>query len=431
MGAATGDYNNDGSVDLFILGVNRNILLRNRGDGTFEDVTSRSGIKSDHWSVGAAWLDYDHDGLLDLFVVNYLKWSPSLDIFCGDRSTNLRVYCHPRHFDWLPNVLYRNRGDGTFEDVSRTSGIESHTGKGMSVAVADYDLDGFADIFVANDTLPNFLFRNRGNGTFQEVALEAGVAFTDDGKAVSSMGADFRDYNNDGLPDISVTALEGETFPLFQNQGNGFFRDATYPSLLGKSSVQRSGWANGFVDFNNDGWKDLFSANSHVTDNIEAFSEHQYRQPNSIFVSLGNGTFRDTSEQAGEDFQRPGVHRGAAFADFNDDGRIDVVVSRLGEPAELWINETPSEHHWIILKLEGTESTRDGIGARVRIGEQYNDMTTSVGYASSSYLGVHFGVQQEIIPKIEIRWPGGAVQILENVKADRILRVRQPARKSD
>jgi tetratricopeptide (TPR) repeat protein len=428
MGAAAGDYDNDGNVDLFVAGVNRNILFRNRGDGTFEDVTSRAGFKSDRWSVAGAWLDYDNDGLLDLFVVNYLKWSPSLDIFCGDRTKNLRVYCHPRHFEGLSNVLYRNRGDGIFEDVSQKSGIEAHVGKGMSVAAADYDGDGFVDIFVTNDTRPNFLFRNRGDGTFQEVGLEAGVAFTDDGKAVSSMGVDFRDYDNDGLPDISVTALEGETFPLFQNQGNGFFRDATFPSLLGRSSVKRSGWANALVDFNNDGWKDLFSANSHVTDNIEAFSEHRYRQPNSAFVNLRNGTFRDVSAEAGEDFQRAGAHRGAAFADFNGDGRIDIVVSRLGEPAELWKNETPTGHHWIILKLEGTRSCRDGIGTRVSIGDQHNHMTTSAGYASSSHFGVHFGIPHATIPKIEIRWPSGVVQVIESVKADRILRVHEPAR---
>jgi tetratricopeptide (TPR) repeat protein len=427
MGAAAADYDNDGHVDLFVAGVNRNILFHNTGRGKFEDVTARAGIKSGGWSVAAGWLDYDNDGLLDLFVVNYVKWPPAPERECSDPAGLLRVYCHPMYFEGLPNTLYRNRGDGTFEDVSVRSGIAAHAGKGMSAAFADYDLDGWMDIFVANDAMPNFLFHNRG-GAFEEVALQAGTALPDDGKAVSGMGTDFRDYDNDGLPDVAFTALAGETFPLFHNQGKGFFRDATYPSRIGLLSAPRSGWSAGLFDFNNDGWKDLFASGSHVMDNIDLFRPQKYRQPNSIFANLGNGTFQDVSGGAGRDFQTPRAHRGSAFADFNNDGRIDVVVSALGEPAELWENTSPGENHWIRLKLEGTRSNRDGIGARVRLLDQANHMTTAVGYASSSHDGVHFGTGRVgVIGRIEIVWPSGVVQVLENVKTGQVLRVREPA----
>src|SRR5690242_7145726 len=266
MGAAAADYNNDGHTDLFVAGVYRNILYRNLGNGKFEDVTQKAGIKSDKWSVAAGWFDYDNDGWLDLFVVNYAHWTPDFDRYCGDREPNLRVYCQPKYSEGLPNTRDRNRRDGTFEDVSKEAGILEHIGRGMSVAFADYDNDGFTDVFVTNDNLPNFLFRNRRNGTFEEVALEAGVALTNNGAPIASMGADFRDFNNDGLCDINVTALTGETFPLFRNIGKGSFSDVTHSSQLAQLSAARSGWSNGFFDFNNDGWKDLFTANSEVND---------------------------------------------------------------------------------------------------------------------------------------------------------------------
>ncbi len=428
MGVAAGDYDNDGHVDLFVAGVRRNILYHNTGRGTFEDVTARTGIKSDVWSVAAGWIDFDNDGRLDLFVVNYAKWSPDFDRFCGDQNRNIRVYCHPKYFEGLPNRLYRNRGDGTFEDVSEKAGILQHVGRGMSVAFADYDQDGFMDVFVSNDNMPNFLFHNRGNGTFEEVGLTSGAALLDHGKPVSSMGVDFRDFDNDGLPDISITALAGETFPLFRNEGKGLFGDATYSSRLAALSAKLSGWSNGFFDFNNDGWKDLFTANSHVNDRIEFFEATKYKQANAAFANMGDGTFRDVSADAGEGFQTAKAHRGSAFADFNNDGRIDVVVSALGEPAELWQNTSPAENHWLVLKLIGTRSNRDGIGARVRIGNQTNIMTSAVGYASSSHSGVHFGLGKiQKIEKIEIFWPSGVVQVLRDVAADQMLRVKEPA----
>src|SRR5436309_509901 len=427
MGCAAADYDNDGHADLFVAGVYRNILYRNLGNGRFEDATEKAGIKSDKWSVAGGWFDYDNDGWLDLFVVNYAKWTPDYDRFCGDRERNIRVYCHPKYFEGLSNTLYRNPPDGTFEDVTEKAGIARHIGRGMSVAFADYDDDGFMDAFVTNDNLPNFLFHNRGDGTFEEVALQAGVALTNNGVAVASMGADFRDYDNDGRPDITFTALTGETFPLFQNLGNGMFQEATYSSRLGPLTAPRSGWSNGFVDFNNDGWKDLFTANSDVNDLVDLFGPTHYKQPNSVFANLGNGTFRDVSAEAGEAFQAARAHRGSAFADFDNDGKIDVVVTALGEPAELWQNVSPDENHWLGLRLVGARSNRDGIGARIRLGKQINHMTTAVGYASSSSQGVHFGTGKlGKIERIEIRWPSGTVQVLRDVKTDQFLEVREP-----
>jgi tetratricopeptide (TPR) repeat protein len=426
MGAAVADYDNDGFADIFVAGVNRNILFHNTGKGRFEDMTVRSGIRSETWSVAAGWFDYDNDGFLDLFVVNYLKWSLASNPACTDPTVRLRVYCHPGRFTGLPNTLYRNRGDGTFEDVSVRAGIASHVGKGMSVAFADYDQDGFMDVFVTNDTVPNFLFHNRGDGSFEEKGLEAGVAFTDDGKAISSMGVDFRDYDNDGRPDLAVTALSGETFPLFRYQGNGFFRDVTYPSRMGLYSAGRSGWSNAFVDFNNDGWKDLFSANSHVTDNIDKLGHYQYRQPNSVFLNSGNGIFADGSTEAGPDFAAAKAHRGCAFADFNQDGKMDVVVTSLGGQAELWQNVSPGSNRWIILQLRGKRSNRDGIGAGVRIGNQHNHVTTSFGYASSSRSGVHFGLGNTEKVAIEIQWPSGILQNLKGVSSNQVFLVHEP-----
>lgn len=415
-GAAAADYDNDGHPDLFVAGVNRNILYRNRGDGTFEDVTAKAGIKSGTWAVAAGWFDYDNDGKLDLLVVRYAG-NPMSDRFCGDREKGIRVYCNPKYFDPLPAVLYRNRGDGTFEDVSEKSGIARVAGRGMSVAFADYDGDGRMDIFVTNDNMPNFLFHNLGSGKFEEAALTAGAALLDHGKPVSSMGADFRDYDNDGHPDILVTALAGETFPLFRNLGQGLFQDATYASRVGPLSSGRSGWGAAFVDLDNDGWKDIFTANSHVDDRAET-----YKESNSIYRNLGNGKFEDAGMATGRK-----AHRGAAFGDFDGDGRIDVVVSALGEPAELWRNTTAGGSHWIEFRLHGRRSNRDGIGAVIRVGKQWNQMTSALSYASSSLIPVHFGLGSSTKVDVEIRWPSRGIQQLKDVGVDRVVDVTEPA----
>src|ERR1017187_4841540 len=426
MGGAAGDFDNDGFVDLFVTGLDYNILYRNKGDGTFEDVTDRAGLGGNHgWSMSAGWFDYNNDGQLDLFVTRYVAWNPATEIYCGEPKPGYRMYCHPKYYGPLPNLLYRNRGDGTFRDVSRESGIAAHAGKGLGLAFGDYDGDGYLDVFVANDAVPNFLFRNNGQGAFEERAVEAGVAYNDDGKAISSMGVDFRDYDNDGREDIVVTALSNETYPLYRNLDGRAFADMTYPSCIGPASLPWSGWSAGLFDFNNDGFKDVFVANGHVMDNAELNSSRQSRQPNSVFLGRGDGTFQGVV-LPGEAF-----HRGAAFADFDRDGRVDIVVTRLNEaPLILW-NTSAGTGHWIALCLRGTRSNRDAIGARVHLvtdrGEQWNRVTTTVGYASSSDRTVHFGLgSAERVKRLEIEWPSGTKQLLENLPADRYVSIEEP-----
>jgi hypothetical protein len=423
MGAAVADYDNDGRPDLFVAGVNGSALYHNLGNGRFEDVTVKAGIKNKGWAVAAGWVDFDRDGKLDLWVVHYTKWQLPDDRYCGDQSRGIRVYCHPKYFEGLPSTLYRNRGDGTFEDVTERAGLAPFAGRGMSVAFADYDHDGYPDAFVTNDNMPNFLFHNKGNGSFEEVGLQTGAALRDTGRPVASMGVEFKDYNNDGWPDLIFTALAGEAFPVFKNDGKGGFLDATYASRLGAAAVKHSGWGLGLFDFNNDGWKDLFSANSHVNDRVEQFESYSYREKNSVFVNSG-GMFREVSEEAGLNLSK--AHRGAAFADFDGDGRMDAVVTALGEPTELWHNVSPASNHWIVLRLQGVKSNRDGIGAVVRIGDQYAEMTTTVGYASSADCGIHFGLGNKAsVEKIEILWPSGKRQTLREVKADRTVDVKE------
>jgi hypothetical protein len=427
MGAAAADFDNDGDVDLFVAGFERNLLYRNTGKGTFENITPQSGIQSRMWSVAAGWLDFDRDGLLDLFVVNYLKWSASGDRFCGDRTRNIRVYCHPKYYDGLPNTLYRNRGNGTFEDVSEKSGIASHVGKGMSLGFADYDADGWLDVFVTNDTLPNFLFRNLGNGRFEETALLSGAGVSINGKAISSMGVVFGDVDNDGRPDLQVTALAGETFPLFRNEGKGQFSDQTAPSGLGRATQRRSGWGNTLADLDNDGWKDLFTANSHVNDRIEEFEAHRYRESNGVFRNTGNGRFVDISDQMGTDFQTPRAHRGAIAVDLDNDGRLDIVTSSLGDRPEIWENESAGGNRWLALRLTGTKSNRDSIGARIRVGNQMQTVATADGYSSSVHSAVHFGLgAQQRVDSVEIIWPNGTKQMLQDVATNQVLAVKEP-----
>jgi hypothetical protein len=426
MGAAAADYDNDGHVDLFVAGVRTNQLLRNRGNGTFEDVTGRAGIASGEWSVAAGWFDYDNDGHLDLFVVQYVKWSPETNRYCGDQSRSARIYCHPRFFTGLPNRLYRNRGDGQFEDVSARAGLLSHIGKGMSVAFADYDRDGRMDAFVTNDTIPNFLFRNAGDGTFRETALLAGVSVPASGRPVSGMGTDFQDYDNDGWEDIHFTALSGETFPLFRNETRGAFVETTQVSGLSTLTARSSGWCTVFADVDNDGRKDIFTANSHANDRIAEQEATGWKQPNNLFINSGQGRFRDATSESGL-AAAPAVHRGCGVADFNDDGRLDVAVLVLGERAELWQNDSAPDRRWLIVRLRGSKSNRDGIGARVLVGDQARTMTTAVGYASSSHAGVHFGLGAATeIERVEVQWPSGTRQVLEKVKTNQVLEIKEP-----
>ena len=434
MGVAVGDFDNDGYPDIFVAGMNRNLLFHNNGDGTFTDVTDKAGVSGlangkKMWSVGAAWLDYDNDGLLDLFVSNYVGWTPETNKVCG--APGNRLSCSPVLYSGTPNTLYRNNGDGTFTDVSQATGIAKFVGKGMGLAVADYDNDGFPDIFVANDNERNFLFHNLGGRTFEEVGLNAGVAYTEDGVPASSMGVDFRDLNNDGRPDLVLTALAGEVFSVRLNAGGGLFDDYSYQSGLGLAAVSMSGWSIGAYDFDNDGHKDLFLTNSHVSENVNAYSHLYYKQHNAIFRNHGNAKFENLSGPAGLADATPLAHRGSAFGDLNNDGGMDVVVSAIGDPAEILYNASPGLGHWIILDLEGTKSNRDGIGTKVRVtghsgNVQYNHVTTSVGYVSSSDKRVHFGLGADAeVREIELRWPSGKRQIIKDVLADQILKVKE------
>jgi hypothetical protein len=439
MGVAAGDYDRDGWTDLYVTGVNRNILYRNKGDGSFEDVTASAGVAGEVagrgkvWSVGAGFVDYDNDGDLDLLVVNYCAWTLGMDQRCGALKDGYRTYCHPDLFDPLPNILYRNNGNGTFSDVSVESGIGVHLGKGMGVVFADFDADGWMDAFIANDAWRNFLFRNRGDGRFEEMGLLAGVAYVDEGRPVSGMGADFQDYDGDGRPDIFMTALSNETFPLFRNEGSGMFRDETFGSRLGGQTLAWAGWSTGMVDLDNDGHLDLFVAGGHVQTNEELYTGRSSRQPNRVFRNLGDGTFQDTSRECGADFQQLGLHRGAAFGDLDNDGRIDAVVTRLNEPVEVFHNQTEPSGHFLLLKLRGTRSNPDGLGTSVRLvlgsgRSLVRHATTAVGYGGSRDKRVHFGLgREDAITRLEITWPGGHRQVLENVGIDRVLEIREEA----
>jgi len=433
MGAAAGDYNNDGFTDLFVVGVDRNILYRNQGDGSFSNVTSQARLSEPHprhgrmWGIHGTWLDFDNDEWLDLFLVNYCQWDPKKEPFCGDRRPGHRAYCYPGKYGPLPNQLFRNNRDGTFTDLSASSGIDKHQGKGMGAAAADFDSDGLVDIFVANDTEPNFLFRNQGNGQFAEEALERGVALNQFGTPMSSMGVDFRDFDNDGRPDLFVTALANEGFLLFRNNTR-FFEDIRDAAGLTIPSLQYGGWSNAIADLNNDGWKDLFSANSHALDNIELFQNRTYRQTNAVFLNQGNGTFREATAELPA-FQRKAAHRGSAVVDLDNDGRLDVVVTALGDRVGLYRNRTPGGH-WLLVRLVGRQANRDGLGAILCVETDdgrklWNHATTSVGFASSSDPRVHFGLGASRAKSLTIIWPGGKHQKVEPVEVDRLLTITE------
>jgi hypothetical protein len=431
MGVAAGDYDNDGNVDLYVVGVNHNQLLHNNGDGTFTDVTEKAGVSGRFpngvkpWAVAAGWFDYNNDGLLDLLVINYLDYDIKTAKLCS--IGGVRTYCAPGNFKGTANILYRNNGDGTFTDVSESSHIDRYVGKGMGLAFADYDNDGFTDVFISNDTFPNFLLKNNGDGTFTDVALDVGVAYTSIGGVVAGMGADFRDLNNDGLPDIFHTAMFGDTFPLYRNTG-GQFEDVTETSGVTAFSRRMTAWGTGAFDFDNDGSKDLFTAGGAILDNEQEVLHRPTLISNGLLRNNGNFTFTDVSAGAGAAFVEPKAHRGAAFGDFNNDGRIDMVVTVLNDKPQLLMNRTENGNHWIILKLVGTKDNRDGLGTRIKVttaeGAQWNEATTAVGYSSSSDKRVHFGLgKAAVIDKIELWWPTGVKQVLTNVKADQVLTV--------
>ncbi len=427
IAVSIGDFDNDGFADIFVAGVKRNILYRNLGNGRFADVTAKAGVAGKDWAVSAGWLDYDNDGWLDLFVSNYVAWDAATAPRCG--TPQRRFYCHPQAYEGLSGQLFHNNRDGTFTDVSQASGIGRHIGKGMGVAFADIDRDGLTDIFVANDSVRNFLFRNQGDGTFKEIGLEAGVALREDGFAIAGMGADLRDFDNDGKPDLVVSGILNDSFLLFRNLGGvSGFEEAAQRTGLTMGTRQFTGWSLGMYDFDNDGWKDLFFALSHLSQ-LDRYLGRDSALPNRVFRNAGGKRFEDVSAGAGPDFQQAGMHRGVAFADFDNDGRIDAVVTVVNGPAKLFHNVTGGDSHWLAIRLRGRHANRQGLGAVVHVHlpdgrDLYNQATTTVGYASSSEGLVRFGLgANRVAESIEIRWPGGPVQRIANVPAGRIVDV--------
>ena len=418
MGVAVGDYDNDGYPDIYVTNYGKNRLYHNNRDGTFTDVTEKAGVAAGGWSVSAGFFDYDNDGKLDLFVTRYMLWDTKHSKTCGGEW---HTYCPPEEFPATTSILYHNRGDGTFEDVSEKSGIASKKGRGLGVAFADYDDDGFTDVFVANDGMQQFLFHNNGDGTFTERGLESGAALSEDGRRLSGMGAVFQDYDNDGRPDIIVTELPHEIYGVYHNEGKGYFSYQSLQTGLGMLSSGSSGWGVGLEDFDNDGWKDLFVAQGHVLDNVEQIDPSLHYKELPLLAMNHEGRF----ERVNPGTTIPWAGRGAAFGDLNNDGWQDVVMTVLDGKPQVFMNPG-GKQHWLTIKLRGTRSNRDGLGARVRVNGQTRFATTAGSYLSASDKRLHFGLGAEKSAKVEIVWPSGIHQTLNDVHADQFIDVVEP-----
>ncbi len=429
MGVAVGDYDNDGYEDLYVTSYGGNKLYHNNGDGTFTDATEKAGVGGSGWSTSAAWVDLDGDGLLDLVVLRYLEWDFD-DIWCGEHKEGYRAYCHPDYFKPVRPLVYHNNGNGTFTEVAEKLGLLKPA-KGLGLALADYDRDGHIDLFFANDSMVEYLYHNKGDGTFEEVGLVSGVAVDVDGRTYAGMGVDFADYNNDGWPDIVVTDLANQRYALYQNNGDGTFTYVSTPTGLGSMSLAHSGWGVRLFDFDNDGWKDLLIAQGHDLDTIELANPNlHYREPLMLARNTGK-RFEEVSQSSGEVFKQSWVARGLAIGDLDNDGRLDAVVTTNDGPAYVLHNETVSGNHWLLLRLVGHKSNRDAIGASVKLvtasGQQFATVTTAGSYLSSSDKRVHFGLGKEHgAESLEIRWPSGIVQTLKNIPADQILQIDEP-----
>jgi enediyne biosynthesis protein E4 len=433
MGVAVGDYDNDGQEDLYVTGFPHNHLYRNKGNCTFEDVTAPAGVAASGWSSSAAFVDVDNDGLLDLIVLRYLDWSFDNNPYCGEHQPGHRGYCSPDIFHGISPILFHNDGKGHFTDISQKSGLANLEGKELGVAVADYDHDGLVDIVIANDAVREFLLHNQGNGELKDIAIEAGTAVNEDGRVYSGMGIDFADYDNDGNPDIIITNLSDQKYALYHNSANGTFTYETGPSGLGLITRPYAGWGVKFIDYDNDGWKDLFIAQGHVMDTIQLTFPHlRYLQPLLLLHNEKGKKFADVSAQSGAVFQQKLAARGLAIGDINNDGAVDVVVTTNNGPALVLQNKNSNRNHWLTLHLVGHKSNRDAIGAQVKLVDasglsQYATVTTAGSYLSASDRRVHFGLGSATSAKsIEIRWPSGIVQQLQNIRADQILTIEEP-----
>ncbi len=437
MGVAVGDFDNDGFEDLYVTEFGGNHLYHNNGDGTFTDVTEKSGTAGDKtpgmsWSTSAAWVDLDNDGKLDLIVLRYVKWDWE-DVWCGEHREGYRAYCHPDIFPAIPALVYHNNGDGTFTEVAKKIGMDT-PGKGLGLAIADLDNDGKVDIAVANDSMLEFLFHNKGNGTFEETGLTAEIAVDGDGRTYAGMGIDFADYDNDGLPDLVITNLANQKYALYHNNGDGSFTYETYVSGLARMTLLHSGWGIHFFDYDNDGLKDLLVSQGHDLDTVELnYPQLHYKEPMLLARNMGKGQFVDVSKDSGPAFQQPWVGRGMAVGDLDNDGRLDAVISTNGGTAHILHNETPfAGNHWLTLALTGHTSNRDAIGAVIKLttsrGPQFVTISTAGSYLSSNDKRAHFGLGSDTAAKsIDIRWPSGITQHLDNIPADQILKIDEPS----
>ena len=424
MGCVAADYDNDGDTDLYVTNFGENLLYQNNGDGTFTDATAHAGVgNGEKWSSSCAFLDYDHDGNLDLYVVNYLDYDLAADQDWLD-PRGQRIYSNPQVYAGISDTLYRNDGDGTFTDVTKQAGVYNKTGKGLGVTCGDYDNDGRIDIYVANDTTPNFLYRNSGDGRFVDIGPFAGAAYNEHGVAEGGMGVDFGDYNNDGSLDIFVTNFSNETNTLYHNTTDGALIDFTNIVGLGEVSFLKLAFGTKFFDANNDGTLDLFAANGHLYPTESDALE--YAQADQLFINTGEGTFIDASEQSGEYFSIRRVGRGAAFGDYDNDGDTDIFVVNLNQEGVLLRNEGRNRHNWLTIKTVGVKSNRDGIGSRVEVVTRSHSQIKEV-QAGSSYLSGHdlrliFGLGTETKAEtVKITWPSGAEQTLADVEANQLL----------
>jgi len=432
QGVAVGDYDNDGYPDMLVTGYGHTILYHNNGDGTFTDVTAKAGVADEgNWSTSAGWFDYDKDGYLDLFICNYLQWSPETNIWCGEREPGYRAYCNPDHYRGERLKLYHNNRDGTFTDVSDVSGVGKPEAKGMGVVLADFNNDGWPDIMVANDTWPNFLFLNNRDGTFREVAYGAGVAASEDGKCEAGMGVDAADLYGEGWLDIYITHLAHEFNRLYRNNHVESFDDATFSSGLGNQAYFLSGVGSRLFDYDNDGWVDVFQSNGSMLDNVKLYqSEVSWEEPKLMFRNLGSGKFAKVSEQLGADFMKPTPGRGAAVADFDNDGDLDIVISNSNDFPQLLRNDGGNANHWLEVMLVGVKSNRDGRGASLKLTTEglveLRQAQGGMGYMSAQDPRIHFGLgQRERVESLEITWPSGIVDKLANVPINQIITVKE------